>query len=230
MKSSILNAKPKYGFFSLFTWFLLLFLISPLIQENYARIFINITFSFLLLSTVFTLQKKPTLMLLIAIFAVPTILLNSYTLYEETFWPVTLSIIVELAFIGTVGLFMFRQIFLVETVEVDLIFEALCIYLLLAIFWALLYSLIELVNPGSFQGIQEIYPNGEYTASVSTRFNLFLYFSFVTQTTLGYGDVTPISHMARNLASIQAIMVPFYLTAVVAGLIGILLRQTKRQS
>lgn len=49
----------------------------------------------------------------------------------------------------------------------------------------------------------------------------FLYFSFVTQTTLGYGDITPIAGFAKNLAALQAMAGVFYLATLVSGLMGI---------
>jgi hypothetical protein len=58
-----------------------------------------------------------------------------------------------------------------------------------------------------------------------SRIHLFTYYSFVTLTTVGYGDVTPISTPARTCAWLEALTGQFYLAVLVAGLVGALLSQ-----
>lgn len=65
--------------------------------------------------------------------------------------------------------------------------------------------------PGSFTGFSETLNQGWS--------NEWLYFSFVTMTTLGYGDLTPISATARTLAYLQAVFGQFYIAILVAGLV-----------
>ena len=48
----------------------------------------------------------------------------------------------------------------------------------------------------------------------------FYYYSLVTLTTLGYGDITPLEPMARGLAALEAVIGPVYLTVLVARLVG----------
>ena len=87
-----------------------------------------------------------------------------------------------------------------------------CVYLLLGVIWALVYSLVELAAPGSFRGID---------AGVDAGWDSnWIYFSFVTLTTLGYGDITPVSATARSLVYLQAIAGLFYMAVLVAGLVS----------
>lgn len=69
-------------------------------------------------------------------------------------------------------------------------------YLLLGLIWAQTYVLIEAFSPGSFTPMPS-YHGIEWTS--------FLYFSFVTLTTVGYGDITAITPIARSLAIAEAI-------------------------
>lgn len=89
---------------------------------------------------------------------------------------------------------------------------AVCVYLLLGILWALAYAFLELLVPGSFKGI-------ELTTTAGWHNNWF-YFSFVTLTTLGYGDITPMTSAGRSLVYLQAIAGQFYIAVLVAGLVG----------
>jgi len=89
---------------------------------------------------------------------------------------------------------------------------AICVYLLLGVIWALAYSVLELAVPGSFAGF-EAWSNRGWDSE-------WLYFSFVTMTTLGYGDLLPISATARVLAYLQAVFGQFYIAILVAGLVS----------
>jgi hypothetical protein len=87
---------------------------------------------------------------------------------------------------------------------------AICIYLLLGVMWSITYAVVEFSQPGSFKGMTE---------TVSPAWNRdWVYFSFVTITTLGYGDITPLSQTARSLAFAEAIVGQFaYISAKQGG-------------
>jgi len=79
--------------------------------------------------------------------------------------------------------------------------------------WAMLYLLIAEALPGSFNGV----PQAPWLENFSTA----TYFSFVTITTLGYGDILPVTPLARFLVTMEAIVGVFYMAIVVASLIGV---------
>jgi Ion channel len=89
------------------------------------------------------------------------------------------------------------------------ILAALCTYLLIGLFFASLYTIIGTLDGGSF------FVRASATAPVD-----FLYFSFVTLTTLGYGDLTPAGDLGRMLAVTEALLGQLYLVTVVALVIG----------
>ena len=86
------------------------------------------------------------------------------------------------------------------------------IYLLIGIIWALLYGLVEQVFTGSF--------SGNLLNVGGSQFWDLIYFSFVTLTTLGYGDILPMNTYARTLAYMEAIAGQFYIAILVASLVG----------
>jgi hypothetical protein len=103
------------------------------------------------------------------------------------------------------------------TVSTDSIYGAFCGYLLLGIAFGHLYCVIEAAAPGSFRG------DAEFAAKLADdtgRHFLLTYYSFVTLTTVGYGDVVPATDTARGIAMVEAIAGQFYIAVLVAELIG----------
>jgi len=92
------------------------------------------------------------------------------------------------------------------------IMGSICIFLLLGFIWAIFYLLLIEVTPTSFSGIE----------LTTWKENLpdVMYFSFVTLTTLGYGDVLPVSPLARFLVYMEAIVGVFYMAIVVSSLVS----------
>jgi hypothetical protein len=84
-------------------------------------------------------------------------------------------------------------------------------YLLLGVIWAHAYSLVALLRPGSFSG----------AANLTDGPRGWLYFSFVTLTTMGYGDVLPVHPTARSLATAEAVTGSLYLAILIGRLVGL---------
>lgn len=91
----------------------------------------------------------------------------------------------------------------------DTIRGSLSVYLLLGIFFALLYRIVYILEPTEFA--DSIAPG---------MFPEFLYFSFTTLTTLGYGDISPVGSISRSLTTLEAITGPVFLTVLVSRLVG----------
>lgn len=109
--------------------------------------------------------------------------------------------------------FVFKQ----HEVTLDVIYGAITVYLLVAMMWALIFSLVESLEPGSFAVAQS-----QIQASTFT----FYYYSFVTITTLGYGEITPVTDIARSFAFLEAVIGQIYLVVLVARLVGINISQS----
>jgi len=99
------------------------------------------------------------------------------------------------------------------TIDINRLVGAVCIYLLSGSLWGIVYFLLSVISPASFVGI-----TGE---TWSEQLNEFTYHSFVTLTTLGYGDITPAAPVARTLNYLEAVLGQLYLTVLVASLVGI---------
>ena len=131
------------------------------------------------------------------------------------------SSVLGLVFFGYVTSMMLRHVFLyTRRVSADTVCGALSVYLLMGVVWAFAYALLELAEPSSFSF-------GAAVASGKTDIRSFLSFSFVTLTTLGYGNVVPITAKGEALATTEAIVGQVYLTVLVARLVAIHLRQSE---
>jgi hypothetical protein len=104
------------------------------------------------------------------------------------------------------------QVFTSPEINADRVVGAVTLYLLVGVLWAIAYAVIERSNVGSFTGVTEPLTHGWSSD--------WLYFSFVTMTTLGYGDITPVSATARTFAYLQAVFGQFYIAILVAGLVS----------
>jgi len=114
-------------------------------------------------------------------------------------------------YLGSTGV-AFTHVLFVGPVNRNKIFGVICVYLMLGMSWAIMYNLMYDFEPASFNGI------GESTGDAAL--SQFVYFSFVTLSTLGYGDITPSLPTARFLAYAEATFGQFYIAIVVASLVS----------
>ncbi len=131
------------------------------------------------------------------------------------------GLVLEIVFFIMTTAVIISHVLSYRRVTADKIYGAICGYLLIGFVWALIYSLIEHANPGSFsmnQGLPQAY---YYNTTLPNYLAHFIYFSFVTITTLGYGDITPITHVSRVLSAIEAVMGQLYIAILIARLVGL---------
>jgi hypothetical protein len=119
-----------------------------------------------------------------------------------------------------------RSLFGACTRTFDSVLGAVCGYLFLGLGWAVLYVLIEGFRPGSFEISPKLVMGSEPARPLP---RVLTYYSFVTLTTVGYGDISPVSPGTRTLAWIEAITGQFYLAVIVAGLVSVLAPKDKRE-
>jgi hypothetical protein len=101
-------------------------------------------------------------------------------------------------------------------VTVDTIFGAVVTYLLIATAFMFVFQLLEVVSPGALSGIPE-----EARQSRASLVDALMYFSLVCLTTMGYGDIVPVSGLARPLAVLEGVIGQLYLAVMIARLVGL---------
>lgn len=131
-------------------------------------------------------------------------------------WPATaITIVAQLisvTFAALIIMIALADVLFRGPTDAHKIVGAVCIYLLVGVAWMLLYNLAETLVPGSFEGLESV---ADHERSME-----LLYYSYVTLSTLGYGEITPVGALARVLAWSEAIFGQLYLTILVAALVG----------
>lgn len=122
--------------------------------------------------------------------------------------------------LGIVSTLTIRHLLTVQRVTGDTISAAICGYATLVVLWAAAYSLLESCQPGAFQYLAASDASGRMQFG-SADSALPLYYSFVTITTLGYGDIVPSTDAARMLAASQAFLGQVYVAVLIARLVAI---------
>lgn len=126
-------------------------------------------------------------------------------------WLLVVNEISSLAFLLGSTAFLLRFIIKAERVNTNSVFAATSSYLLISLIWAYAYSLVAIIDPQAF---------GPGQAAEISRVDM-VYFSFVTITTLGYGDISPVAPFARMLAAVESVVGQLYLAVLVAWLVGL---------
>jgi voltage-gated potassium channel len=105
-----------------------------------------------------------------------------------------------------------QQVLFSGRIDQNIIVGSIAIFLLLGLIWATLYLVVLEFSATAFNGM----PAGDWVENFSTA----CYFSYVTLTTLGYGDISPAEPVSRVLVYFEAITGAFYMAIVVASLVG----------
>lgn len=126
-------------------------------------------------------------------------------------------------FLVTVLVVVFADIVMRKRVTADLIFGSVAVYLLFGVVVALIFHLINSIDPGS---VIASVGDAETVAERRDEFSEVLYFSFVTLTSVGYGDLTPLESPARSVAMLEGIIGQLYIAILVAKLVGVYTAQS----
>jgi hypothetical protein len=208
----------KGRFLALLLLILAMLIIAPLAEEFVRlRMLMDIFWSAIFIAVIYAVSHKKHHILIALLLALP--MLGS--IWSSYF--VKLSDVVVVGDLCGAAFFIFAiiqiLIFIYSQKEVtrDLIVGAAIVYLLMALAWSFIFGAVESLHPGSFS-IPEI-----QGMSASRH---FLYYSFVTITTLGYGDITPVTSLARSLCVLEAVIGQLYLVVQVAWLVGVHVSQS----
>lgn len=137
------------------------------------------------------------------------ILLHTIFAHE---WALYVNLVVALLFYLFTTMLAFEALFTGEQIDLNMIMGSICVYILVGICWSIFYFFESIIHPGAFNGID--------VEIGKSRFTDLLYYSYVTLSTLGYGDITPVTPIARTLAFLEALFGQFYIAILVASFVG----------
>jgi hypothetical protein len=152
---------------------------------------------------------------LVALFAGPVVIGKWLYHFRPDLMPPAVYFAMATCFLVFVIVHLLRFVLGATRVDTEVLCASIAAYLMLGLLWALAYSLVAELTPNSFS----------FNAATTSHhgmagFNSF-YFSFVTLSTVGYGDITPVSRVARMLAAVEAMTGLLYVAVLVARLVSL---------
>ena len=149
---------------------------------------------------------------------IPSFLASWLQVFTDSVAATVADNLTTILYLSLVGYHLTRFLMNTSAVTSNAIYAALCLYMILAVIWGGIYNLQYIYDTGSFGFSSEALT--QLANSPETTFNLFNYYSFVTLTTLGYGDIVPLKPTTQAWVAIEAIVGQFYLAIVIARLVS----------
>ncbi len=199
----------RFGF--LFISILLMFTLRPF-MEGYIglQVLLAIFMSAIVISVIYAVSEQKRALMIVLAIAIPTLIIKWLSYFVQITAIHLASDVTGVVFTAYATIIILSYVYREKKITVDFIYAAVSGYFLIGLMWAFVFSALEFLMPGSFQG-----PQVE-----ASRLSHAYYYSFTTLTTLGYGDITPVSAPARSFSFLEAIMGQLYLAILIAGLVG----------
>ena len=193
---------------------LFLLLLYPYVEER--ELLLKALSTIVLLAGIYAVSPDKRFLLIACVLGLPTLISDAVSLMQGHPFAEIVSHSGTVLFMGFTTVIILRHTLAEEAaITADTLYGAVCIYLLSGLTWTSLYALIEVVQPGSF------YVSSVQNPDQIVNWSDLLYFSFATLTTLGYGDITPITSVTRSLALLEAVFGVLYSAILVARLVGL---------
>ena len=195
--------------------FFLVFVLPPLgLVAERARIAGDVVFSLVLLSGAAAVSDRRLALGAVSAVAVVALLVRWASWIRPSAVGPEWRLGTDLVFLALLTFIVLARVFSGGPVTIHRIQGAVAAYLLLGCSWAVAYELLALGRPGAFLGASA-------EAAIPGQHQVWVYFSFVTLTTVGYGDVTPVHPIARSLAVLEALLGQLYPAILLARLVSL---------
>ncbi len=202
-----------------------LIVLNCLSEFGFGRLLARLFFSLIIVAGVLTTFKQRWLHGLVIVLALASLGLNWLEEIRPGGALTLLNAGVGLIYLGFLLAMVAVQVFGEGLVTGHRIRGAIVIYLLLGALWALLYQVVALTIPQAFR-----LPEGMAGGDPDALERLMTYFSFITLTTTGYGDITPVHPVARTLSMLEALVGQLYPAITLARLVSLAVMHKKDKS
>jgi len=194
----------------------LLFFFFPFVEEvQGGDVIVSILLSLVLLSAVLAVADRKRVFFIALVLAIPAIIGRWINHFRPDLLPSPVFLIAGLALIAFVVANLLLFVLRAPSVNTDVLCASISAYLMLGLLWTVAYWLVAQVTPNAFA-----FNTATGTKETMAGFNAF-YFSFITLSTVGYGDITPLSRIARWLAATEAMTGLLYVTVLIARLVSL---------
>ncbi len=207
----------------------LLLIMFPLIQIFGASfLFIDeLFFNLSLIGGVYLVSKNKKIFVSSTLLAVMSVTIIWFDRLLESKMILVTGLALETLFFAIVAVVIIKHVLQYKKVTEDKFYGAISAYLMLGIIGSMLYTILELLNPNSFHFASGIIINEINITPYRFYFSQFLYFSFITLSSLGYGDIVPVSGLARLFSSMEAVTGQLYVAVLIARLVGLHISHTQ---
>lgn len=213
---------PRFTYLGLLSFIIFFFVVAPFFSKGaYTRLVLDLSLISLLAFSVYICSNNKKYFAVAIVLAFPALLRLYYFNSEID----EITLIFNCLFFSFTIFVLIRFLFTTTYVTTDVICAAISVYFLLGVFCGIIFTLLEYMLPGSFTLQQQVSDSSFYSAFGPD----LIYFSFVTLTTSGYGDIVPLSQPAKFLSILEAVMGQLYLTIMIARLIGMHISQIRTQ-
>src|SRR5262245_22493265 len=194
----------------------LLLVIIPFVEQlPYGDLLEAILITLVLLSAVLAVGGRRRVLIAACVLVTPALVARWIDHLRPDAIRRELVLVTAIVFAGFVVGHLLMFILRAPRVNAEVLCAAVAAYLMMALLWAFAYTLVARLVPGSFAFTVKAGPPRSMA-----RFEA-IYFSLVTLTTVGYGDVVPVSNAARMLAMVESTAGLFYVTVLVARLVAL---------
>ena len=197
----------------------LFFLLYPVMVElEHVRVF-RLAFAAIMVFAVYTISGRKHHTLIAALLGGPAMLGQLAAHVVPNRWSLLIGTAFGLAFLVYVTGVILREVLRPGRVTTGKVAGAISVYLLIGLVWALLYGIVAIAYApeAAFRGPEIPVDSGLGPAVEFT----FIYYSFVTLTTLGYGEITPARPIAEGLAWLEAAVGQLYIAVLIARLVAL---------
>jgi len=193
----------------------LLFFFFPFVEEvKGGDIIVSILLSLVLLCAVLAVADRKRVFFIALVLAVPAIAGRWISHFRPDLVPPPVFLTPGLILIAFVVANLLRFVLRAPSVNVEVLCASISAYLMLGLLWTVAYWLVDQLTPGAFAF------NTNAGKHSIRGFNAF-YFSFITLSTVGYGDITPVSKVARMLSAMEAMTGLLYVAVLIARLVAL---------
>ena len=198
-------------------------MITPILEQRFhSRAIIYAGVTLVLVIGVFVNGRRQMLFIPCLVLALLTISMTWSTLIFDYAGLFVISCLLGAAFYALVAGILMIVVMKRHLTTVESVFGAVCVYLLLGLSWAQLYWAAVRVDAAAFHFPPRVVIGDPFAEGEESfpAFSQMVYFSFVTMSTLGYGDMYPQTPVAQTLAWMQSVLGQFYLAVLVAWIVN----------
>jgi hypothetical protein len=215
--------KNRYTY--LFASILAIFFIHPFTMTGH--VVLSIFFMLMMLAVLWTMELKRWFFGAFLVLACVSFAASLMSIIHTAAEDPGLDLILDLAnsvtyivFLFAAVLVMLVNIFSQKKITKRTILGGISVYFLMGIFWAFCYQLAGILDPDAVL----------FAGDTPPQYFEYMYFSFTTLTTLGYGDVLPMTYPVRSLAMLESTLGPIFIAVFIARLVGLSISQKDKRA